>query len=114
MKNLGIGALLKQAQKMQEDISKIKKELAEMKVTGSAGGGMVVVTANGRQKVLSIKIEKEVFNSGDIEMAEDLITAAVNQAIERSQELATEQMGKATGGILSNIPDGLKIPGLGF
>jgi len=114
MKNMGIGNLFKQAQKIQEDISKIKQELIGMKVTGSSGGGMVVVTANGRQQILDIKIEKEVINSDDTEMVEDLIVAAVNQALERSQELANEQLRKATGGILSNIPDGLKIPGFGL
>jgi len=114
MKNLGISTLLKQAQKIQEDIAKIKQELAGMKVTGSSGGGMVEVTANGRQQILDIKIDNEPFNSYDIEMIEDLIVAAVNQALERSQELANEQMSKATGGILSNIPEGLKIPGFGL
>jgi len=114
MKNLGISTLLKQAQKIQEDIAKIKQELAGMKVTGSSGGGMVEVTANGRQQILDIKIDNELFNSYDIEMIEDLIVAAVNQALERSQELANEQMSKATGGILSNIPEGLKIPGFGL
>ncbi len=114
MKNMGIGALLKQAQKMQEDISKIKQELAGMKVSGSSGGGMVVVTANGRQQILDVKIDKEVVDPSDIEMLEDLIVAAVNQALERSSELANEQMNKVTGGILSNIPDGLKIPGFGL
>ncbi len=114
MKNLGVGALFKQAQKLQEDISKVKQELVNMHVTGSAGGGMVVATANGRQQILSIKIEKEVFDAKDVEMLEDLIVAAVNQALDRSTELANEQMSKVTGGILSNIPEGLKIPGLGF
>ena len=114
MKNLGVGALFKQAQKLQEDISKIKQELATMKVTGSAGGGMVEVTANGRQQILNIKIDKEGINPGDIEMLEDLIVAAVNQALERSSELANEEISKVTGGIMSNIPDGLKIPGIGF
>lgn len=114
MKNLGVGALFKQAQKLQEDISKVKQELVNMKVIGSAGGGMVVATANGRQQILSIKIEKEVYDSNDVEMLEDLIVAAVNQALDRSTELANEQMSKVTGGLLSNMPEGLKIPGLGF
>lgn len=113
MKNMGMGALLKQAQKMQEEIAKIKQELAGMKVSGSSGGGMVVVTANGRQQILDVKIDKEVIDTSDTEMLEDLIVAAVNQALERSSELANEQMNKVTGGILSNIPDGLKIPGFG-
>ncbi len=114
MKNLGLGTLFKQAQKLQEDILKMKQELANMKVTGSAGGGMVEVVANGRQQILSVKIEKEVFESKDVEMLEDLIVAAVNQALDRSTELANEEMSKITGGVLSNIPEGLKIPGLGF
>ena len=110
MKNLGIGEILKQAQKMQGEISKIKQELADMKVTGTAGGGMVIVTANGRQQILNIKIEPEVINSDDVEMLEDLIVAAINQALERSQDLAKEQFQKATGGLLSNLPAGLNIP----
>lgn len=114
MKNLGFGAILKQAQKLQEDISRIKQELSTMKVTGSAGGGMVEVTANGRQQILNIKIDRDGINPDDIEMLEDLIVAAVNQALERSSELANEEMSKVTGGILSNMPDGLKIPGIGF
>lgn len=114
MKNLGLGTIFKQAQKMQEDISRIKQELAAMKVTGASGGGMVEVTANGRQQVLNIKIEKNVINPEDVEMLEDLIVAAVNQALERSSELANEEMSKVTGGILSNMPDGLKIPGMGL
>lgn len=114
MKNLGLGAIFKQAQKLQEDISRIKQELAIMKVTGSSGGGMVEVTANGRQQILNIKIEKDVINPDDSEMLEDLIVAAVNQALERSSELANEEMSKVTGGILSNVPEGLKIPGIGL
>jgi len=114
MKNLGINALLRQAQKMQEDLARIRQELAGMKITGSSGGGMVVVTANGRQQILDVKIEKEAINLDDIEMLEDLIVAAVNQALERSQELANQEMSKVTGGMLSNLPDGLKIPGFGF
>ncbi|MCI0495250.1 MAG: YbaB/EbfC family nucleoid-associated protein [bacterium] len=114
MKNLGLGAIFKQAQKLQEDISRIKQELASMKVIGSSGGGMVEVTANGRQQILNIKIEKDVINPDDSEMLEELIAAAVNQALERSSELANEEMSKATGGILSNMPEGLKIPGIGL
>lgn len=114
MKNLGLGAIFKQAQKLQEDLSRIKQELATMKVTGSSGGGMIEVTANGRQQILNIKIEKDILKTDDIEMVEELIVAAVNQALERSSELANEEMSKLTGGILSNMPEGLKIPGLGL
>ena len=113
MKNMGIGNILKQAQKIQEDFSRIKQELAGMKVKGSAGGDMVVVTANGRQQILDIKIDIESIQPDDVEMLENLIVAATNQALEKSQELANEHMNKASNGILGNIPDGLKIPGFG-
>ncbi len=111
MKNLGIMGLLKQAQQVQEEISRIKQELAGMKVTATAGGGMVEVTANGKQRIVDIKIDPEVINLNDKEMLEDLIVAGINQALERSQELANEEISKVTGGILNNLPDGLKIPG---
>ena len=112
MKNLGMMSLLKQAQQIQEEISKVKQELAGMKVTGTAGGGMVEVTANGKQQVIDIKIDAEVIKLNDKEMLEDLIVAGVNQALERSQQLANDQMSKVTGGILGNLPEGFKIPGL--
>lgn len=112
MKNLGMMSLLKQAQQIQEEISKIKQELAGMKVTGTAGGGMVEVAANGKQQIIDIKIDADVFKSEDKEMLEDLIVAGVNQALERSQQLANDQMSKVTGGLLSNLPEGFKIPGL--
>lgn len=112
MKNLGIASLLKQAQQVQEEMAKVKQELAGMKVTGSSGGGMVVVTANGKQQVLDVKIDPDVINLDDKEMLEDLIVAGVNQALEQSQQLANEELGKVTGGILSHLPEGIKIPGI--
>ncbi len=112
MKNLGMMTLLKQAQQMQEEISKVKQQLAGMKITESAGGGMVEVTVNGKQQLIDIKIEAEVFNTNDKELLEDLIVASVNKALERAQQLANDQMSKVTGGILSNLPEGFKIPGL--
>lgn len=113
MKNLGIASILKQAQKIQDEIAKIKLELVGMKVVGSAGGGMVEVIANGRQQIIEIKIEPDLVNGNDVEMLEDLVVAAVNQALEKSQELANEHLNKATGGMLGNLPEGLKIPGFG-
>jgi len=112
MKNLGIASLLKQAQQVQEEMAKVKQELAGMKVTGSSGGGMVVVTANGKQQILDIKVDPDVINLDDKEMLEDLIVAGVNQALEQSQQLANEELGKVTGGILSHLPEGFKIPGV--
>lgn len=102
----GFGDMMKQMQKMQEKFEQIQKELEEKKVEGTAGGGMVRVVANGRQEILEIKIDKEVVNPDDVEMLEDLILAAVNQAKEKAQQLQMEDVAKLTGG--------LKIPGLPF
>ncbi len=107
------GFALKEAQKLQEKISKVQENLEGLTVKGSSGGGMVEVIANGRQQIVGIKIEKEVIDSEDKEMLEDLIVAAVNQALKTSQELASEEMSKVTGGLLNNLPEGFKIPGLG-
>ena len=106
--------LFKQAQKVQEEMAKVQEALEEMTVEGSAGGGMVTVTSNGKQKVISVKIDPEVVKPEDVEMLEDLITAATNQAMEKSQEMANEQMQKVAGGMLGNLPGGLKIPGMGL
>ena len=96
--------MFQQVQKMQAEMERIQAELAEKKVEGTAGGGMVKVTANGRQEILQVKIDPEVVDSEDIEMLEDLITAAVNQALENAQKLQAEGMSRLTGG--------LQIPGL--
>ncbi len=113
MKIPGLGNIqdmMKQAQEMQQKLAQVQEELANKFVTAESGGGMVKVKANGKQKILQIKIEKEVINPADAEMLEDLIVAAVNKAIEESNKLAQEEMKKATSGILPNIP-GLNIPG---
>ena len=112
MKGLGFANLLKQAQQVQEEIQRVKKELGGMKVSGSSGGGMVTVTANGKQQIIDIKIDAEAITMDDREMLEDLLVAGVNQALERSQDLANEHLSKVTGGILSNLPEGMKIPGI--
>jgi len=101
-------------QKMQKEFEAVQAKLEEMTVEGSAGGGMVTVTADGKQKILSVKIDTEVVNNDDVEMLEDLVTAAVNQALDKSREMAQEEMGKVAGGMLGNLPGGMKIPGLGF
>jgi len=101
-------------QKVQKEMAKLQDALEDMSVEGTAGGGMVTVTASGKQKILSIKIDSEVVVPEDVEMLEDLITAATNQALEKSREMAQEEMQKITGGMLGNLPGGLKIPGLSF
>lgn len=103
--------MMKQIQKMQEKIQKVQEELEQRTIDADAGGGMVKVTANGKQKILKIKIEKEVINPNDSEMLEDLVVAAVNRAIEESNKVAQSEMSKATSGMMPNIP-GLSIPGL--
>ncbi len=106
--------LFKQVQKMQEDLSKAQEELSKMTVEGSSGGGMVTVRANGKQEIIGIKIDPEVVNKDDVEMLEDLIVAAINQAMEKASEMAQEHMGKMTSGILPNLPPGFKLPGMGL
>ena len=100
-----IGDLMKQAQKMQQEMGKIQEESKKKTVEASAGGGMVVVTANGALEVISIKIEKDVVNPEDIEMLQDLVVAAVNEALRMAQQMVSDDMGKITGG--------MNIPGMG-
>ncbi len=98
----GMGNLVKQAQQLQARMAKLQEELGERTVEASAGGGMVVAVVNGRQELISLTIEPEVVDPDDIEMLQDLVRAAVNEALNRSQEMVKEEMGKLTGGI--NIP----------
>jgi DNA-binding YbaB/EbfC family protein len=102
--------MMKQVQKMQADMARVQDELAEMTVTGTAGGGVVKVTANGQQEVKSIEFDPSVVNPEDLDMLEDLIVAAVNEALRNSQNLASQEMAKITGGV--NIPGMPKIPGM--
>jgi DNA-binding YbaB/EbfC family protein len=102
--------MMKQIQKMQEAVTRIQQELETKTVVGESGGGMVKVTANGKQHLTSISIDKEVVNPGDIEMLEDLVLAAANKAIDDAGKMAQEEMAKATNGMLPNIP-GLNLPG---
>jgi len=100
----GLGNILKQAQQMQSRISQLQEEMAEKTVEASSGGGMVNLVMNGKQEIVSLRIDPEVVSKEDIEMLQDLIKAAVNEAIRKSQEMMTEEMKKITGG--------LSIPGL--
>ena len=94
--------LMRQAQELQAKLAKAQEELAEAKIEASSGGGAVTVTVNGQQQILSVKISPEAIDPGDVEMLEDLVLAAVNEALTKSQELAAKRMGKLTGGL--NIP----------
>jgi hypothetical protein len=98
----GMGKMMKQAQQLQSKMLKLQEEMADKTVETSSGGGMVKVVANGRQQILSIQIEKEVVDPDDVEMLQDLILAALNDALIKSQEMATQEMSKLTGGL--NIP----------
>ena len=100
----GMGNMMKQAQKLQSKMARLQEEMAEKTVEATAGGGMIKVAANGRQQILSIQIEKEVVDPDDVEMLQDLILAAVNDALAKSNEMVSAEMSKLTGG--------LKIPGL--
>ncbi|MEK6697455.1 MAG: YbaB/EbfC family nucleoid-associated protein [Nitrospirota bacterium] len=103
-KNL-LNNLMKQAQQMQERVKKLQEEAGSKTVEASAGGGMVTVVANGRQEVLSIKIDPSVVDPKDIEMLQDLILAAINEALRKSQELMKEEMARLTAGM--GLPPGL-------
>ncbi len=96
--------LMKQAQQMQKRMLEIREELANRTVEATVGGGMVTAVVNGQQEIVSLRIKPEVVDAEDTEMLEDLVVAAVNEALEQSQELMASEMSKLTGG--------LKIPGL--
>lgn len=100
-----IGDLMKHAQKMQQEMGKIQEESKKKTVEATAGGGMVTVTANGAMEIISINIERDVVNPDDIEMLQDLISAAVNEALRRAQQMVSDDMSKISGG--------MNIPGLG-
>ena len=97
-----MNTMMKQAQKLQKKMLKTQAELATKTVEASSGGGMVKVIANGAQKIESIVFEKEVVDPEDIEMLQDLVLAAVNDALNKSQEMVSSEMSKLTGGL--NIP----------
>lgn len=101
-----IAGLLQQAQKMQEEMKRAQEELGRLEVTGQAGGGMVEVRMNGKHEVLGVRIDPAL--SDDLEMLEDLITAAANDAVNRVQEQTQERMAGLTQGL--NLPPGFKLP----
>jgi DNA-binding YbaB/EbfC family protein len=101
----GFGNIMKEAQKLQQQMEKIQAEVAQKKVEATTGGGMVTVEANGKQEIVSIKIDPEVVSRDDVQMLEDLVLAAANEALRKSREMMQQELGKLTGG--------LRIPGLG-
>lgn len=97
--------MMKQVQKMQADMAKMQEELANRTVEATAGGEAIKVVANGKQEILSIDIKPEAVDPEDVEMLQDLIVAAVNEALAKSQEMVSQEMGKITGGL--NLPPGI-------
>jgi DNA-binding YbaB/EbfC family protein len=95
-------SFMRQAQELQARLAKAQQELAEATIEASSGGGAVKVTVNGQQQVLSVKISPEAIEPDDVEMLEDLVMTAVNEALTKAQEMAAKHMGKLTGGL--NIP----------
>ena len=102
----GFGNMMKEAQRLQQQMAALQEEIGKRKFDATAGGGMVTVEANGKQELLSIKIDPEVINRDDAQMLEDLVLAACNEALRKSRDLVQQELGKLTGG--------LKIPGLGM
>ncbi|MDR2493296.1 MAG: YbaB/EbfC family nucleoid-associated protein [Coriobacteriales bacterium] len=99
---MDMNKMMKQARKMQAELARVQEEVAQTVTTITAGGGMVTVTVLGDSTVQSIKIDPSVVDPDDVEMLEDLVTAAVNEALRSSQEAAAERMSAVTGGL--NLP----------
>ncbi|MBM4137759.1 MAG: YbaB/EbfC family nucleoid-associated protein [Nitrospira sp.] len=100
-----LGDIMREVQKLQSEMTKVQEEAKQKTVEATAGGGMVTAVANGAGEIVSLKIEKEVVNPEDVEMLQDLIIAAANEALRRAQEMVSGEMSKLTGG--------LQLPGLG-
>ncbi len=106
MKNLG--QMMKQAQQMQAKMAELQEKLAEAEMTGTAGGGMVQVTMNGKGELRAVKIDPGLLTPDDVEVLEDLIVAAANDAKAKVEAEVAEEMQKLTGGIA--LPPGMKLP----
>ena len=99
--------IMQQAQRMQDDLKRAQEELANLEVTGQSGGGVVSVTMNGRHEVRRVQIDRKLF-ADDPEMAEDLVAAAINDAVNKISAASAQRMGEVTGGM--NLPPGFKLP----
>lgn len=97
--------MIKQAQKMQKDMMKVQEELEQRQIEASAGGGAITVVVTGKKELVSIKIKPEVVDPDDVELLQDLILAAVNEAIRQAEEMVSSEMGKLTGGL--GLPGGM-------
>jgi DNA-binding YbaB/EbfC family protein len=102
-----IGQLMQQAQRMQEDLKRAQDEIAKLEVTGSAGGGMVEVSMTGRHEVRRVRIDRKLM-ADDPEMAEDMVTAAINDAVNKVAQASQEKLGSVSSGM--NLPPGFKLP----
>ncbi len=107
MRGGGLGNLMKQAQKMQADMQKAQEELANIEITGQAGGGLVSVIMNGKHEVRRVEIDDSLFED-DKDMIADLVAAAINDAVRKVQETSQERMSKMTAGM--GLPPGMKLP----
>ena len=99
---MDLNNIMQQAKVMQEKMAKIQQDLAKKTITGSAGGGMVLITVNGQGDVLSAAIEKAVIDASEAEMLQDLIVAATNDALRKAKELSKQELAQLTGGL--NLP----------
>jgi len=104
MKNLNLAAMMKQAQAMQTRMQEVQDEVAQQTVEASAGGGMVTVTANGKGEIQSVKIDPSLIKDGDIEMLEDLVLAAVNEAHRRADEMMKSALSRIAGPLGGGLP----------
>ena len=102
----GMSGMMKQVQKMQKKMMQLQEELAEQRVEGTAGGGMVTAVVDGKLNVVEIRINPDVVDPEDVEMLEDLVLAAINQGQQKAQAMMDQEMGQLTGG--------LQIPGMGL
>ncbi len=101
----GMSGMMKRVQRMQKKMMQLQEEIAERRVEGTAGGGMVTAVVDGRMNVVEIRIDPAVVDADDVEMLEDLVLAAVNQGQQKAQEMMNQEMGQLAGG--------LNLPGLG-
>jgi hypothetical protein len=101
----GLGDIMKQAQRVKAEMERLQTEAAAKTVEGSAGGGMIVVVANGKGEILSVKIDREAVQGDDLEMLQDLVTAAANDALRKAREVLAQEFSRLAGGL--GLPPGL-------